>query len=180
MSNPDNFVEHRRFLMQLSVQVPALTAAWRITGARRYADHAVRHLQGLVRGRRDPDQPEPAMRPGDSWAIYGARDGDYRHDPSGGGGAGGEVARAAQRSRPGEAVVRGVRGVDDHASLWTRRARRQEQSRRLLGDAGGGIRAADGEFGAGGVLSRALPQSAGAGPDRRRRQLPAGTQANQT
>jgi hypothetical protein len=45
MTNPDNFVEHRRFLMRLSVQVPALTAAWRITGARRYADHAVRHLQ---------------------------------------------------------------------------------------------------------------------------------------
>jgi hypothetical protein len=31
--------------MRLSVQVPALTAAWRITGVRRYADHAVRHLQ---------------------------------------------------------------------------------------------------------------------------------------
>src|ERR1700682_5023648 len=45
MTNPDNFVEHRRFLMRLSVQVPALTAAWRITGARRYADQAVRHLQ---------------------------------------------------------------------------------------------------------------------------------------
>ena len=45
MTNPDNFVEHRRFLMRLSVQAPVLTAAWRITGGRRYADHAVRHLQ---------------------------------------------------------------------------------------------------------------------------------------
>src|ERR1700682_3397642 len=45
MTNPDNFVEHRRFLMRLSVQVPALTAAWRLTGVRSYADHAVRHLQ---------------------------------------------------------------------------------------------------------------------------------------
>src|SRR5258708_755522 len=44
MTNPDNVVEHRRFLMRLSVQVPALAAAWRITGARRYADHAIRHL----------------------------------------------------------------------------------------------------------------------------------------
>src|SRR5690348_6045158 len=35
MTNPDNFVEHRRHLMRLSVQVPALTAAWRITGERR-------------------------------------------------------------------------------------------------------------------------------------------------
>src|SRR5690349_5661470 len=31
MSNPDNFVDHRRYLMRLSVQVPALTAAWLIT-----------------------------------------------------------------------------------------------------------------------------------------------------
>jgi hypothetical protein len=44
MSNPDNFVDHRRYLMRLSVQVPALTAAWRITKDRRFADHAVRHL----------------------------------------------------------------------------------------------------------------------------------------
>jgi hypothetical protein len=27
-SNPDNFTDHRRFLMRMSVQVPALTAAW--------------------------------------------------------------------------------------------------------------------------------------------------------
>src|SRR2546430_3615762 len=31
MSNPDNFVEHRRALMRLSVQVPALVAAWELT-----------------------------------------------------------------------------------------------------------------------------------------------------
>src|SRR5262245_13687076 len=28
MSNPDNFTDHRRYLMRLSVQVPALVAAW--------------------------------------------------------------------------------------------------------------------------------------------------------
>lgn len=44
MSNPDNFVEHRKALMRLSVQVPALTAAWLFTKDRRYADHARRHL----------------------------------------------------------------------------------------------------------------------------------------
>ena len=36
-SNPDNFVEHRRALMRLSVQVPALAAAWKLTGDARYA-----------------------------------------------------------------------------------------------------------------------------------------------
>jgi hypothetical protein len=44
-SNPDNFVEHRRALMRLSVQVPALAAAWKLTGDGRYAKHAARHLR---------------------------------------------------------------------------------------------------------------------------------------
>ncbi len=42
MTNPDNFVEHRRALMRLSVQVPALAAAWRLTVDGRYAVHAGR------------------------------------------------------------------------------------------------------------------------------------------
>ncbi len=45
MTNPDNFVEHRRALMRLSLHVPALAAAWSITRDRRYAEHAVRHLR---------------------------------------------------------------------------------------------------------------------------------------
>jgi hypothetical protein len=45
MSNPDNFVEHRRALMRLSVEVPALAAAWRITRNERYAKQAVGHLR---------------------------------------------------------------------------------------------------------------------------------------
>jgi len=45
MTNPGNFVEHRRALMRLSVQVPALAAAWRLTGDARYAVHAGRHLR---------------------------------------------------------------------------------------------------------------------------------------
>jgi hypothetical protein len=45
MSNPDNFVEHRRALMRLSVRVPALVAAWKLTGDEQYARHAARHLR---------------------------------------------------------------------------------------------------------------------------------------
>ncbi len=45
MSNPDNFNEHRRVLMRLSVQVPALAAAWKITKRERYAKHAALHLR---------------------------------------------------------------------------------------------------------------------------------------
>jgi hypothetical protein len=45
MSNPDNFVEHRRALMRLSVQVPALVAAWKLTKDQRYARKAAEHLR---------------------------------------------------------------------------------------------------------------------------------------
>jgi len=45
MSNPDNFIEHRRALMRLSVQVPALVAAWKLTKDNRYAVHAAEHLR---------------------------------------------------------------------------------------------------------------------------------------
>jgi hypothetical protein len=45
MSNPDNFNTHRQALMRLSVQMPALSAAWLITKQRRYAGHAAAHLR---------------------------------------------------------------------------------------------------------------------------------------
>src|SRR5712692_7006851 len=45
MSNPNNFVDHRRYLMRLSVQVPALVAAWKLTKDKRYARHAALHLR---------------------------------------------------------------------------------------------------------------------------------------
>jgi len=45
MTNPDNFVEHRRYLMRLSVQFPALVAAWKLTRDERYARQAVKHLR---------------------------------------------------------------------------------------------------------------------------------------
>lgn len=43
-SNPENFDDHRKAMRRLSLQVPALAAAWKLTRERRYADHAVRHL----------------------------------------------------------------------------------------------------------------------------------------
>jgi len=44
-SNPGNFDEHRRAMRRLSLQLPALAAAWRLTGDGRYAEHAARHLR---------------------------------------------------------------------------------------------------------------------------------------
>jgi hypothetical protein len=45
MSNPDNFIEHRKAMLRLSVQVGALAAAWRLSGERKFAQHAGRHLR---------------------------------------------------------------------------------------------------------------------------------------
>lgn len=45
MTNPGNFVAHRHAMIRLSLQVPALAAAWKLTRERRYADHAARHLR---------------------------------------------------------------------------------------------------------------------------------------
>ncbi len=45
MSNPANFNDHRELLIRLSLQVPALTAAWLITKKTRYAATAADHLR---------------------------------------------------------------------------------------------------------------------------------------
>jgi hypothetical protein len=45
MTNPDNFVEHRRAMIRMSLIVPALAAAYQITRERKYADHAAAHLR---------------------------------------------------------------------------------------------------------------------------------------
>ncbi len=67
MSNPGNFTDHRRYLMRLSLQVPALTAAWTLTGDRRYAAHAVKHLKAWF------VDPETKMNPNLQYAqaIHG-------------------------------------------------------------------------------------------------------------
>jgi hypothetical protein len=44
-TNPENFDEHRKAMRRLSVQVPALAAAWKLTKDRKYADHAALHLK---------------------------------------------------------------------------------------------------------------------------------------
>src|SRR5947209_15232056 len=43
MSNPDNFVKHRRAMIRLSLIVPALAAAYKLTGDRKYSETAARH-----------------------------------------------------------------------------------------------------------------------------------------
>jgi len=45
LTNPDNFTGHRRALLRLSVQMPALAAAWLVTKEEHYAAHAAKHLR---------------------------------------------------------------------------------------------------------------------------------------
>lgn len=44
-SNPDNFNDHRKVMVALSVEMPALTAAWVLTGDERYGKKACDHLR---------------------------------------------------------------------------------------------------------------------------------------
>jgi len=43
-TNPGNFIAHRKAMRNLSIWVPALVAAYKITGDEKYAAHAVKHL----------------------------------------------------------------------------------------------------------------------------------------
>src|SRR4051812_13573149 len=45
MTNPDTFVHHRRAMVRLSLIVPALAAAYKLTRERKFADHAAAHLR---------------------------------------------------------------------------------------------------------------------------------------
>jgi hypothetical protein len=71
ISNPANFDEHRKALMRLSIQVPALIAAWKITRENRYSDHALRHLRAWF------VDPETRMNPNLEYAqaIHGVTTG---------------------------------------------------------------------------------------------------------
>src|SRR6185437_3217203 len=44
-SNPENFDEHRKVMVALSIQMPALTAAWLLTSQTQYAERAADHLR---------------------------------------------------------------------------------------------------------------------------------------
>lgn len=44
MSNPDNFVDHRLAMRDMSLTVAALTAAFKISGDPKYAEEAINHL----------------------------------------------------------------------------------------------------------------------------------------
>jgi hypothetical protein len=44
-SNPENFNEHRKAMIALSIRMPALTAAWMLTKDRRYGQRACDHLR---------------------------------------------------------------------------------------------------------------------------------------
>ena len=61
MTNPDNFVGHRQALMRMSRIVPALAAAWVLTGDERYSEHAARHLRAWFVDEAHAHDPAPAL-----------------------------------------------------------------------------------------------------------------------
>lgn len=45
LTNPENFVSHRIAMRNMSIQVAALTAAYKITKEKKYAEQAIKHLR---------------------------------------------------------------------------------------------------------------------------------------
>jgi hypothetical protein len=45
MTNPDNFVDHRKAMIRLSLIVPAMAAAYKLTKDKKYSAHAAKHLR---------------------------------------------------------------------------------------------------------------------------------------
>src|SRR5580698_11334028 len=70
-SNPANFNDHRELLIRLSLQMPALTAAWVITRKRPYAAKAADHVRAWFLN------PETRMNPNLQYAqaIHGVAPG---------------------------------------------------------------------------------------------------------
>jgi hypothetical protein len=114
MSNPDNFVAHRKAMVRLSVQVPALAAAWLLTREQKFADHAALHLRAWFIDGKTRMNPHLKF----SQAIRGMNTGrsigviDTLHLV--------EVARAAAVLEPAlsEGDRRGVKGWFSHYLNW--------------------------------------------------------------
>ena len=67
MSNPDNFVDHRRAMIRLSLVVPGLAAAYKLTREKKYSQAAAAHLRAWF------IDPETKMNPNLEYAqaIHG-------------------------------------------------------------------------------------------------------------
>ena len=145
-SNPANFNDHRELLIRLSLQMPALTAAWVITRKRPYADEGRRSSARLVRRSGHAHESEPAVCAGDSWRCTGPRHRHHRHASPRRGRPRSGVDRALRRPQTrgngrGPPLVRRLHHVDDDIKERPRGTRRQEQPRHLLGRAGRRVRA---------------------------------------
>ncbi len=134
-------------MIRFATQVATLTSAYVLTGDERYASHAIGHLRAWFVD--EATRMAPHLRY--AQAIKGRATGrgtgiiDTIHLV--------EVARSARllessRSFDGtgrprrQGLVRRLPGVAHHARVRRCRARREEQPRHLLGDAGGGLCAA--------------------------------------
>jgi hypothetical protein len=128
-SNPENFNEHRNVMVALSVQMPALTAAWLLTGDRRYGQKACDHLRAWF------VKPDTRMNPNleHSQAIQNLNTGrsigiiDTLHLV--------EVARAASHLMPtmmSAADRTGVRNWFEAYLVWLRTSEKGEAERDTL------------------------------------------------
>jgi hypothetical protein len=84
LTNPDNFVDHRRVLLRFSVQLPALVEDFRRQAVRRPRRGAP---AGMVHRPAHPPESQPAIRPGHLRQIHRPRHRHHRHRAPGRSGA---------------------------------------------------------------------------------------------
>jgi hypothetical protein len=124
-SDPQNFNEHRKALIRLSLIVPALTAAWIVTGEKRYAERAAVHLRAWffdadtkMNPSLDYAQAVWGRFEGRSWGII-----DTLHLV--------EVARAARHLEAAQAMTAtefaGVREWFSEYLLWMRASKNGQE-----------------------------------------------------
>ncbi len=131
-SNPDKFDGHRDALIAFGRTVPALAALWDLTGERRFADAAMRHLSAWFVDPRDADARQPRPRAGDHRRQQRPRDRRHRHAADRRGRARRGAVRAPERAglcrdpRGRGRLVRRLSGLAHDIALRHHRARRKE------------------------------------------------------
>lgn len=102
LSNPENFNDHRKVMVALSIQMPALTAAWLLTKDPLLWQAGLRSSSRVVCHAGNADEPESDVCSGGSRRFNGAFYRHYRHTSFGRGGQGGELSYVSSAQQEGQ------------------------------------------------------------------------------
>jgi hypothetical protein len=88
MTNPDNFLAHRRAMLRFSKVIGALASAYQLTGDEKYVKQAVLHLRAWFIDTETLMNPEPAIFTSSKRIVHRPQLWHHRYDPFNGSCAG--------------------------------------------------------------------------------------------